>query len=252
MRKLIFPFIMLSCIQINAQGSIKVNSDRPDEADATYIIERGYLQVEHGFFFEREISNDSLIRTYGLQDVTLRLGLLPKIEFQILYSLINRDHVELKTNEFGIGSAKLGLKYSVGTQKGILPSFSVLGSMSFPSVVSKEFRTDHKQYTFALLFQNELKNAEISYNVGFNKEKNTPFEWVYAICLSKDFNEKLSGYIEHYSHLQKNEAEVSFDSGLGYTVNNLLILDVAGGITVNQNIFFFTVGLSYLIPKKIF
>lgn len=251
MRKLLFLFIMLSCIQINAQEPIKVNSDRPDEADATYIIEQGYLQVEQGFFFEREIS-DSLVRTYGLQDVTLRLGLLPKIELQVLYSLINRDHVELKTKAFGIGSAKLGLKYSVGTQKGVLPSFSVYGNMSFPSVAGKEFRTDHKQYTFALLFQNELRNAEISYNVGFNKEKNTPFEWVYAICLSKDFNEKLSGYIEHYSHLQKNETELSFDSGLGYTVNDLLILDVAAGITVNQNIFFFTVGLSYLIPKKLF
>jgi len=250
-RKLIFLFAIVFCTDTHAQDKIEVNPDRPDQTNSTYTIEKGYLQLEDGFFLEKEKANNSSVNTYGLQDAAWRLGLGKKIEFDLLYQWTQVSDIALKTQDTGI-STTAGFKYNLGRQKGGLPSLAVSGTICPPFLTSKVFRSDHTQYSATLLFQNDFNKAELGYNAGFTMERNVPVQWIYTISFDKEFSDKFSGYIEHYSSFQKKDSEISFDSGLAYSASDLLELDLAGGITVNHHSHFFTLGLAYLIPKKLF
>lgn len=246
-----FLLAVFFSLRLSAQEPIRVNSDRPDETDGTYIIQKGYLQFEHGFFFEKESTDGGMFRTYGLQDAAVRLGIMERVEFQLLYSLARRPQIGY-TKNIGIASAKAGLKYEIWEQKGNLPSFSAFGSVNAPFLTSKEFRTANIRYLALLLFQHELKAAEIGFNLGISKERDVANQYIYTISFVKEFSEKFSGYIEQYSSFTRKETEISFDTGLGYAVNDLLVLDIAAGITVNENSHFLTIGFAYLLPTKLF
>lgn len=256
MGKFILLFVILFPMQIYAQAkspdTLKVNSDRPDETDGTYVIEKGYLQVEYGISLLKEKSNPYSIYTYGLQDVALRLGIAKKLEFQLLYLLAQRYDEALTTKETGIASTMLALKYQVAAQKGIWPSFSVAGGINLPFLASRNFREPYIHYSAALLFEHEFNQSEIGYNIGINMERSQPAEWVYAVCYSRELSEKFKAYIENYITVQQNASEINLNTGLAYSLNNLLVIDLATGITLNSNAQYFTVGFAYLIPKKLF
>jgi hypothetical protein len=258
MGKFILLFIILFPAQMYGQAksldTLKVNSDRPDETDGTYVIEKGYLQVEHGISFLKEKENGSphSVYTYGLQDVALRLGIAKRVEFQLLYLLAQRYEGELTTKETGIASTMFALKYQVASQKGILPSFSVTGGVNLPYLANRTFRNRYIHYSAAILFEHEFDQSEIGYNIGVNMERSQAAEWVYAICYSRELSEKFKTYIENHITIQQDASEINLNSGLAYSLNNLLVFDIAAGITLNHNAQYFTVGFAYLIPKKLF
>ena len=256
MGKFILLFVMLFPAQMHGQvkslDTLKVNSDRPDETDGTYVIEKGYLQLEHGISFLKESGSPHSVYTYGLEDVALRLGIAKKVEFQLLYLLARRYEGEITAKETGIASTMFALKYQVVSQKGILPSFSVTGGVNLPYLASRTFRNRYIHYSAAILFEHEFNQSEIGYNIGVNMERSQPAEWVYAICYSRELSEKFKAYIENYITVQQHAAEINLNGGLAYSLNNLLAFDIATGISLNHNAQYFTVGFAYLIPKKLF
>jgi len=187
-----------------------------------------------------------------LHDMTLRLGIAKKLEFQLFYLLAHRYDGELKTKETGIASTMFALKYNVASQKGIWPSFSITGGANLPYLTGKSFRNRYTHYSAAILFEHEFNQSEIGYNIGVNMERNQPAEWVYAICYSRELNERFKVYVENYITIQTGASEINLNSGLAYSLNNLLVFDIATGITLNQNAQYFTIGFAYLIPKKLF
>ena len=246
---LVLVFLFLSSIII-AQEKHSANPDRPDQTDAPYAIEKGYLQWENGFFFQH--SEES--KSYGIANVLFRLGVFKNFEFRLSGLLVHGKEKTIPANT-GIQSSELGFKLRLLKQKKILPAVSLNSSVTLPFLISKPFNTGQVQNITKLLFSHDIdKTTQLGYNTGLITSKHKVPVWFYTISFSEELNKRFGSFIESYSFFQADaKPDFNFDGGFSYSFSNLFVADIAAGFSVSRpQSYFITIGFTYLFPRKIF
>lgn len=246
---LVVVFLFFSSILI-AQEKPVVNADRPDQTDAVYTIEKGYLQLENGFFLQHHGES----KTFGLANDLLRLGVRKNLELRLSGLLINEKEKTIPSNT-GIQSSEAGFKLNLFKQQKILPATSLASSVTLPFLFSKPFKTGLIQNTTKFLFSNDLNKAtEVGYNAGVITIKHEKPIWFYTISSGKVLNKALGCFIESYSFFQSaTKPDFNFDGGISCSFSDLFVADMATGFSAsNSKSYFITMGFAWLFPRKIF
>jgi hypothetical protein len=246
---LVFAFLFFSSTLI-AQEKLVVNADRPDQTDAAYTIEKGYLQLETGLFLQHSTES----KTFGLPSVLLRLGMWKNLELRLSGLLVNEKEKTIPSNT-GIQSSEVGFKLNLVKQRKILPATSLTSSVTLPFLFSKPFKTGLVQNTTKFLLSNDLnKTTQVGYNTGVITIKHAKPIWFYTISLGEALNKELSCFIESYSFFQSTaKPDFNFDSGFSYSFSDLFVTDIAAGFSAsNSQSYFITIGFTWLFPGKIF
>jgi hypothetical protein len=238
-KKAIFG-ILLSIFSEKAISQELIQTDRPDQTEGVFIVDKNTLQVETGFFAGK---NQDGTYNFLIPTALLKFGINKHLELQSLIDIININ------GKYGFSPVALGFKANFVKEKGIRPEIALISKVQIKNLGSKEYNINRTLTMFRVAFQNTLSDlVVVGYNVGMQWNE---FEKPSALMsVSTNFN--ISKQLTLYTELFNFTSEASFlnpvfDFGGMLAFKNRFILDGAFGkylyLSNNQN-YYFTLGFT--------
>ena len=236
MKKYFFiAFVFISCFSF----SQTIATDRPSaQTDNSYTLYHKEFQVESGLMYS--YSNGE-VNSSSLPNLLLRYGAFDKIEFRFSSDLL----ISPIENKISISPIQLGSKIQLIGNEGFQLAF--LSMVTIDSV-------NQNTLTKFVGGNSITDNFGIGYTLGHNLAKsNTNNSFNYSVFLSNSFNSKITGFLEFYGDWNYNllykKSTINFDFGGSYLLNDKMQLDAYFGKGLNNDLYFGSIGFSYLFIK---
>lgn len=215
-----------------AQELSPIQIDRPDQTECTFIVPKGFVQVESGFSLER-INADADSYTYPA--VLWKYGLNEHFEFRLITEL-NTFKTANSTTQ-GIPPVQVGFKSKISEEQGAWPMVSFISHLAIPRIATDEFRATYFAPSFRFTLQNTLSDRlSLGYNLGaeWDGESAEPV-FIYTLTSGISIAGNLGGYVEVYGFApQKSIPDHRLDGGFTYLINQHMIVDISGGIGLSE------------------
>ncbi len=234
-----------------------ISTDRPDQSESPYLMNKGYFQVEAGVTSENdEPVKDFKTSTLSAPSVLLRYGIAKNVELRGGIEVINSKTTigGSSTSENGFGPLMAGTKIKLFSEKGSMPETALLLSITIPFKDNSAFQSDYIGTEFRFAMTNNLtKRFSLSYNIGGEFGAGAPgATGIYTVALGASLINKLSGFVELYGFMpQKFSPDHRFDAGLTYLILKNVQVDAAFGFGISERSpdFFVGGGVSVRLPK---
>ncbi|WGK65722.1 transporter [Croceiramulus getboli] len=232
-------------------------TDRPDATEAPNLVQRGFLQIETGTFYEEFENGPVTQKAWTLNTMLLRYGLLDNLELRLGWDFQEiRTEIagtELDNIQSGLQPLLVGAKIGIADRNGFWPQIGLLGHVYLPLSAGQDFRPETTGVDFRFSFDHSLsERSGIAYNIGMQWRDDSPeAAYVYTLAYGYGLTERLGLYAEIYGDLPEDSSpNHSWDAGLTYLVNPDLQLDatIGSGITTDQELLL-SAGFSYRIRK---
>jgi len=264
---------------LHAQDSTEtIAPDRPGFGDAVSIVPLKSLQVETGFWYEKENNRYSTTSGIGLSSTLLRYGTGKKTELRFDYNLwqTRARYRESPANseivETGFLPIRFGMKSNLLENKGWIPTVTFIGMLGLPQIATDIFQPAYMSPDLQLSFANPVNDwLTICYNLGLSWDGDSPSpESYYALSTEFSFSPKLGAYLQGHGSSQRtslpagevsNTHELNAEAGLMYYPVRNIQIDVSGGMRLAEydeewtstdginNYSFVTLGLSWRFPR---
>jgi hypothetical protein len=233
-------------------------TDRPDASNTSFLIPKGYFQVESGSQLDgNKYSPDNCQLIYTYDNTSFKFSPSHLVELKLISGYCKqannkKTYWDKSPNEVnGFTPLVIGSKVLLIEQKALFPHLSLETNfvlpgnrtLGAPTFVCPEIRL--------LMFNHLTKHLSLSYNLGidyFNSSKLANPRYLYTLSLGIALLNKLGAFVESYGYFQSStRADYRIDGGLTYHIFNQLQADLAGGYglsSVSPN-FFLTTGLSW-------
>ena len=236
MKKYFFiAFVFISCFSF----SQTIATDRPSaQTDNSYTLYHKAFQVESGLMYS--YSNGE-VNSSSLPNLLLRYGAFDRIEFRFSSDLL----ISPIENKISTSPIQLGTKIQLVGNEGF--------QLAFLSMVTID--SANQNTLIKLVGGNSITdNFGIGYTLGHNFAKmNTNNSFNYSVFLSNSFNSKITGFLEFYGdwnyNLVSKKSTINFDFGGSYLLNDKMQLDAYFGKGLNNDLYFGSIGFSYLFIK---
>ena len=228
-------------------NNVPLIGDRPTQTASSYVIPKGYFQLEDGFVYETDINETKNI-TYS--SMLLRYGLFENLELRF-----TNEYSKTKNEGFsdisGLSPFSVGTKIHVNEEKGWIPEIAFLAHISVAKTGSKNFMQNFHSTHMAVAFNNTINDLlSIGYSMGveFPSEINYSIG-TYSVVTGFAFSDKLGGFVEVYGNFSKYlYADNKINGGISYLIHPNFQLDFAGGLGLSKYSAdsYFGFGLVYL------
>ena len=244
-----------------------ISTDRPDNSDSPYTIEKENFQFETGISYSSGNSNGLSVKTLTLNTGLFRFGVFDDFELRLGYDLINEKN-NLKysiPNDFksfntsytskGLNPLLLGFKFLIQNGNEKKPAIGFVSNLYLPFSASKDLKPKSTAADFKFALSHSLSETQnLSYNFGVQWGKNEYIlDYLYSIVYGTSIKDKLGLFFELYGDIsEKGYSNNYWDSGITYLVNNNFQLDasIGSGIASDQ-VIYLSFGFSQrFIPKK--
>jgi hypothetical protein len=265
LRSIYFLLFLSTCIGLMGQEESEtgpISTDRPTQSASAFLVPKGTLQIETGFFrlsenlgfvgvqnakFETIVFNSTQIR-YGISDrVELRFSQeLIKSRIKQGGNVTDESNLELIPTSIGARIHLFDMNDRGGPQTSLLMNIGGPVFSDIPTGTTFDFRFN---------MQNNLSESlALAYNIGgvFADEFNT-FSGLATVMLGYTTSEKVSLFAELYMNFPDfADAFLQTDFGLLYIVSPNVQLDVFAGVGISEFTpdSLFGAGLSLRIPGK--
>ncbi|MFN5184086.1 MAG: transporter [Bacteroidota bacterium] len=236
MKKFLYPILAISFIisfsELYSQEDAEpINTDRPDQSDGAYILNKGNLQIEEGLFFDKESS---------LNNFMLRAGITNSTELRLL---IDAGTVG---SEFVVLPIGFSFKQSIFKQKKYIPAITLSGYFRHDKLASSNIRTDNYSYFLNFVFQYDIgERWSTGFNAGTTDYLNN---LIFTSSTSYSASEKITFFCEYFSKFEKGRnPQHNFDGGILFLVNKKMQLDIAYATSLLRDdaYQYVTIGFSY-------
>lgn len=224
-----------------------IRADRPDQSESSFLVPKGYFQMELGF----SVTDTDPGFIYSYPSALWKYGLTDNFELRLItqYITIQKDP---NPDINGFLPLAAGFKARLSEQKGILPKMSFLGHLRLPGVVAEEFETTYLAPDLRLAFDHIVSDVfSFGYNIGlvWDGEDPEPFV-IYSLTTGLAISKRLGLFAEVYGATPQRSSEdlqLYADAGLTYLIGNNFLLDVSAsqGITDNAPLRYVSAGFSY-------
>jgi hypothetical protein len=224
MKRFFYLWMMMLSAAVGVKGQDVINTDAPDQSDATYIVVKKHIQIESNLVF----SKDEGMKRFD--NVTLiRYGVTKRFELRLLnqYSVVRDDN-----KVSGLQPPALSFKYYLCKQNGPRPELTFVSYFRPPITISPNFRADHFGYTFTLAGMHDLTSKmQASANIGIIQDQQTTDISVLSTAeLNYNFTDVFSTYIEYFGNYAFHaDSSSGMDIGFVYAVKKNIALDLALG-----------------------
>jgi len=150
MKKLLLFLFLGFNVVASAQIS-PIQADRPDQTETPAIVPKGMFQLESGFSYQKEDTDNS---TLALPSALWKYGVNDNFELRIITEL-ETENTENK-DYFGLTPLLIGCKIKICEEKGIIPKTSFIGHMSIPKAASSKYTADFYAPEFRFTMQHTL------------------------------------------------------------------------------------------------
>lgn len=233
-----------------------METDRPSESFTPAVVLKKHFQIEAGFRKEHDNSEGEKSDEYLYPSASLKYGLTKKMELRMLieeeadYEYTPDKH----KSAGGIEPVKVGFKYNLFDEKGVLPKTSLIATADIPKIASRDFKSDFVAPLFRLTMENSLtKKLSLLYNVGEEwEEDDVRCEFFYSLSPQYEITDKFKVFAEIFGFVSKEQGpKNTFDAGLLYLVTPNLQFDVFGGAAISKNApdNFIELGISFRLPN---
>lgn len=215
-----------------------LSTDRPDMTESPISVDPGHVQVEMDMVstaIDRE--GDVRTRSFSLGTTNLRIGLLPRVDFQIVYTPFSFAHTrapgQARTNEIGTSDVVLRTKVNLfGNDSGNV-AIGLLPFVTIPAAYPRSFRAERAEFGLAVPMAFALPGevslgAMVQFELVSGATDRYAYETLGTLTASHAIVGALNGFVEvasrgHY----EDGAEFNFEvhGGLTYLVNDSLQLD---------------------------
>lgn len=239
-----FAFIALS----NLLAAEALVTDRPDATESSSVVGAGVYQLETGFTYTEDGSQDTL-ESFG---TLLRIGLSERWEARVAWD----GYIDVgNSGPDGIGDAELGFKYYIASESGIQPEAALIVHTSVP-IGDDAFTSDAFDPSFLFSFAHTTsESTSLGYNIGASVEtsedalgdKTTLSSLDYSIAFGFDIAESVGGYIEIFGSqgLSADEDPLQVDGGFTYLLDEDTQFDIFVGAGLNDDAPDFFAGIGF-------
>jgi Putative MetA-pathway of phenol degradation len=240
--KLLTILILLSTSTIVRSQTIE--TDRPDQTEASSCMEKGKLQVESGVLLEFTEGNGEQARNLLLPTKLIRLGLSDYFELRLLNQYQNL-HFKGKTFQ-GIADLEIGTKIQLYQRENANFEMALLTHLRLPTGSLLLRNTRYATLNKLCLSHNLSETLSIGYNLGYNYEGLGKGDGSYTLALNYGISEKVGTYIETYGFAYDFETfESNFDAGFTYLIQDNLQFDFSYGTGLTDRMNYLSFGLSW-------
>jgi hypothetical protein len=205
--------------------------------------------MENGFSFEKTTTDS---RTFVYPSSLMKYGLNDRTELRLIteFSNVKGDKYLLK----GLGPVAVGFKVNLAEEKGIIPTTSFIGHVSFPKIASRDFQANYLAPEFRFTMQHTLtKNMSLGYNIGAEWDGESPEPtYIYTLTTGFSLSPKWGCYAEVYGFApQRDAADHRIDGGVNYLVRKNILLDLSGGLGLTKNAppYYVALGFSFRLKN---
>ncbi len=226
---------------LNAQT---IETDRPDQTEASSCVDKGILQVESGVLLEFTEGNGDQARNLLLPTNLIRLGLSPYFELRLL-SQYENNHFKGSTAQ-GISDLEIGTKIQVYQKENANFEMAIISHLRVPSGSMYLRNPRYATLNKLCLSHNLSESLSLGYNFGYNYEGVGNSDGTYTLALGYGLSGKVGTYVETYGSVNDFETlEASCDAGFTYLFQDNLQFDFSFGTGLNHRMNYLSIGLSW-------
>ncbi len=246
--------LLLSVNQVLAQFSETIASSRPGATYTPFTTGKSVFQIQTGFIYDSNKDTSIDYTRNGFSYTLLgRYGIAESFEIRTT-AVLRTDNVTSSGSESSYGGFSLldfGFRWNIidgvesGTSLGLQSEFRM-------DVGPDEYRPQRQfaNRTMALFTTPITDWLAFSTNLGVSWYDGSGATGLYTLNLGFPITSNLGGFIEMFGSFTGVTFTKSFDTGIGYLVNNNLLIDFSLGFNERIQSNFFDLGLSWRLPKK--
>lgn len=253
-RLLLINIFSILSYAVNAQYSETIASGRPGAANGAGTVGKGVLQFQTGVQFDN-VSDTRDSSSWNIKNVSenlvIRFGVRERFEVSAVINHINSTEFIREGEESiyrkGINTSTIRARTRINENMAMQVGLET-------RLRGKDYQIENLAPRFRLMYNTKLgENASLTTNLGgfWTGNSNIPrgfYVFSYSLALTKE----LSLVAESYGDFIRSGINNYFDVGLGYYLNNDLVIDVNGGWGKNYpyKSYFVTAGISYRIITR--
>lgn len=249
-KSIIYTVIILFCaIQLNAQTSEVIRSNRPGQYLSPNTVGKNILQIEAGLDYLSSAYQDMVIyRTYT-PNALLRYGINEKFEINAAFghTFTSSKYVEMNDISTALFGATLNL-----INGDISPmSLGLNASINLP--IFSEFNSNYNNYHITLMAEKNINKLAIGANLGATYDPTlSNVIGTYCVSLSYYLTNNLNLLLENFGTFGELPFSTSLGGGLAYIINKNLQFDLYALTNLNGigDVFLGSVGFSWRLNSK--
>jgi hypothetical protein len=262
----LFSCISIAALPLAAQEVADLVTDRPDQTESAVVVPEGDFQGEFGAAFARDEARGEAVEVLGGPGTLLRYGVAERFELRLAWAGV----LELETKgagrrerQSGAADPELGFKLSLlSPERGDGWRLALLVHASVP-VGDDELGSPRADPSLRLLGAHDLREGiGLGWNVGYETgsfesggTRHTLGRFVYTGSVGYELAPRWGAFVELFGDLPGSDpdpAAHSFDAGVTFLLTDLLQLDVAAGLGLNDAAedWFVGAGVSFRKPLR--
>ena len=228
----------------------RIETERHDFTQSTTVVGRGVTQVEFGYSFFQNSSEEEVEDSHTTPELMIRFGLTEKLEFRIRYNEVWQFGEE----DFS-GSEDLQLNFKIRTTEQAYwrPESALEIGIGVPTG-GDDFSTDEVEFGFDYIYGWKLNSRTEFYGSSgfatnalgeFAFRANVPADeefllYTQSFALGTELTERCTAYTEFFGLFtdgfeDDEESPVFFNVGLDFYLSDNMVLDVRAGTGVNDD-----------------
>lgn len=237
----LFALLVLSFSNhANSAASKTIQSGRPGQSIGADIVGKNVFQIQSGVELNKTEIEDQTVENF-IQNNVLRYGVSEKFELSTVFDIANFDNTELKTGNLQVG----GRVSLISEAKGIIPQLAFQTRAQL--VDSEGYKNSAITVGSILSAVHDLNDfGSITLNLAMSNAEDGVLELSGGtLSWGKNYDEKLSYFVEYYASKSENEWLNYWDTGVGYLVNNDLLIDTSVGFDLEDDMEYQFVSLGF-------
>ena len=234
-----FALLLLCFVHTSALAdSGPIVADRPGFSTGTHTVKPGKFNVEFGYQYAFN-SNGVDQSTHTLPLLNVRVGLLPKLELDLLWDGWNIFDADDQSSDTSVADVSVGGKYRLHQSDTV--NLSMLGLLSLP-VGSSPSSSDNVDPLLGLLWDYSLADQVSLFGVvqssSYKFEGDREYDAQLAVGASFSHTTRLSTFVEIYG-IWPSESELDdeavIDAGITFLWSKDIQLDINAGVGLNND-----------------
>ena len=221
----------------------QIITDRPDQTESSSTIPVNSLQLETGFVWENIEQGKE--KVFAGPSVLLRYSINRTVELRAFNQYENHFINTGNHKIHGLSDLELGLKLQLVKKDSCQTEVALLSHAVIPTALAQLSNQNLGNITKLCVSHSITSWFGLGYNFGYTYlDKTHGFN--YSLAFGFSVSEKIGAYVEPYgSYLEGGTYESNFDGGVTYLLKKNIQLDVSYGFGINQNMNYFSLGLSW-------
>lgn len=229
----------------------RIETERHDFTQSTKTVGYHVAQIEAGYSYFYNDSNQEIERSHTTPELLLRVGLSDDIEFRVRWNYSWR-FIDEGENLAGAEDLRWGIKLGVTDQECLIPESALEIRFTAPTG-GTAWSTERVEFGLDYIYEWELNEgwdlygstgmstgglADFSY-LSEDPDTERFITWQQSVALGVDLTERATMYAEWFgvfSHGLESELRTStFNMGLDYYITDDFIVDFRVGVGLNDD-----------------